>query len=393
MMPAPCPLLCYYRYSKGMTGGPRDVLDLLTRVDRDRFLPFFVTQRESPLTEAVRSLGVPVEVVPTPEILEADGGRGLRYGPRDRMACVRAVAAYSARIHEVIRRRGARAVWARSSRSVMLVGAAARASGAPLVWDIGMEPPRPSGLMRMILWYGLAAATRIVTQAACQPEQIFGPRVARRFAAKFHPITPGIDEQRAARLREATERGRGERRGGRVLCLASITPRKNQMMMLRALERVVRHHPALVVQFAGGVLDAAYRDRLLRFVRARGLEANVEFLGWRDDVPGLLSRADVLVLCSELEGTPQVVREAMFAGVPVVVTRIGGNEEAVDHGATGFLVPRDDDARLADHLVALLHDPELRGRIGRAAARTAQERFSIARWSETYNALLSSVAP
>jgi len=101
-------------------------------------------------------------------------------------------------------------------------------------------------------------------------------------------------------------------------------------------------------------------------------------LGRRDDVPALLSAADVFVLPSYREGMPRSIIEAMASGLPVVATDIRGCREEVADGETGFLVPVRDARALAAALNRLVDDPDLRDSMGRAGTRRAQALFDEA---------------
>lgn len=388
MSDGPLPFACYYGYSPELTGGPRTVLSFLARLDPARFRPVLLTHHESPLAQGARALGVPVELVPPPAVLDVRGGRGLRYGWRQRAASLRALAGYTRELRGVLRRHRVRGLWARNARSVLLAGMAARREGVPLVWDIGFEKPA-RGVMLGIHAFALLSAARVVTQAASQPAEVFGPRLARLFAGRFRPLSPGVEEGRAALLRQAA--ARGARTGRVVLCVGALHERKNQMMLLRALPALRARVPGAVLRLAGGEGDPAYARALHDFVRAHGLDGAVQFLGWREDVPALLADADVVALASRAEGVPHVLREALYAGLPVVGTPVGGVPDGVIEGETGFLVPVDDDAALADRLARLLSDPPLRAAMGARAARLAEERFSIARWGAAYQHLLEEV--
>jgi glycosyltransferase involved in cell wall biosynthesis len=103
----------------------------------------------------------------------------------------------------------------------------------------------------------------------------------------------------------------------------------------------------------------------------------VVFAGHRTDVPEILQALDIFVLPSNWEGLPNAVLEAMAAGLPVVATRVGGVPEVVVEGQTGILVPPRDPNALADALLTLLRDPNLRRRMGQAGRQRVQEYFSV----------------
>jgi len=115
------------------------------------------------------------------------------------------------------------------------------------------------------------------------------------------------------------------------------------------------------------VLDGVTHDANLR--------DRVSLLGRREDVPALLSAADVFVLPSHREGMPRSIIEAMASGLPVVATNIRGCREEVIDGQTGCLVPVKDMAALAAALRKLVLDPELRRKMGRAGLARAHALF------------------
>jgi D-inositol-3-phosphate glycosyltransferase len=94
-------------------------------------------------------------------------------------------------------------------------------------------------------------------------------------------------------------------------------------------------------------------------------------------LPSLYRQASIFVLPSNEEGLGIVILEAMASGLPVVSTRSGGPQTCVVEGATGYLAPVGDATALAQRMRLLLEDRALRERFGRAARRSAEERYSI----------------
>jgi glycosyltransferase involved in cell wall biosynthesis len=99
------------------------------------------------------------------------------------------------------------------------------------------------------------------------------------------------------------------------------------------------------------------------------------FLGWRSDVPSVLSAMDVFVLPSWREGVPRSAIEAAAMGKPLIVSDIPGCRQVVTDGLEGILVPPRDPEALASAILRLAKDPDLRSRMGAAARATAEERF------------------
>jgi glycosyltransferase involved in cell wall biosynthesis len=124
---------------------------------------------------------------------------------------------------------------------------------------------------------------------------------------------------------------------------------------------------------------------IARAIAEAGLGENVRLLGERSDIPLLLRASDIGVLApTRNEGFSNAVLESMAAGLPMAVTDIGGNAEAVIHEETGFVVPARDPAALAAAILRLAHDPDLRRSMGQRARRRAAEHFSLAASVEKY---------
>ncbi|MCU0983585.1 MAG: glycosyltransferase [Acetobacteraceae bacterium] len=179
-----------------------------------------------------------------------------------------------------------------------------------------------------------------------------------------------------------------------IACVANLIPYKGHVDLVEAFARA---RPALP---DGSVLLLIGRDdgmgvALTAQAEARAVIDHVRFLGERSDVADLLAAADMFVLASHEEGSPNAVIEAMAAGLATIVTDVGGSPEAV--AETGVVVPPRDPAALADALVRLGADAALRERLGAAAAARAAAEFSreacIARYVALYDALREGRAP
>jgi glycosyltransferase involved in cell wall biosynthesis len=149
-----------------------------------------------------------------------------------------------------------------------------------------------------------------------------------------------------------------------VLALGRMVPIKRLDRLVEAVARLAPDVPSLHLFLVG---DGDERSALETLVRDRGLTGRVTFAGWSADAPAWYSAADVITLTSEREGTPLALIEAAASGRPVVAVDVGGVADVVRDGETGFVVPPDDTAALADRLAVLLRDPALRARMAAAA--------------------------
>ena len=131
--------------------------------------------------------------------------------------------------------------------------------------------------------------------------------------------------------------------------------------------------------------EGQLKDELRARVRGLGLQSQVHFTGHRDDVPELMTAADLFVLPSLFEGLPLVILEAMAAGLPVIGTRVCGISEAVIDEITGRLVKSGDARALAAAVSEALEQPDLAARWGKAGRNLFEQEFTAARMArETF---------
>jgi glycosyltransferase involved in cell wall biosynthesis len=125
--------------------------------------------------------------------------------------------------------------------------------------------------------------------------------------------------------------------------------------------------------------DGELHDELRRSPDASALEGRLTWTGFRRDIPAVCFASDVVVLCSDNEGTPVSLIEAAAAGVPTVSARVGGAATVVLDGETGILSADNGEEALSAAIRSLLEDPQLRARMGAAARVHALSAFSIDR--------------
>ncbi|NLS76191.1 MAG: glycosyltransferase, partial [Chloroflexi bacterium] len=126
-----------------------------------------------------------------------------------------------------------------------------------------------------------------------------------------------------------------------------------------------------------GESDRPYAEGLRQYVRERGLEGRVRFIG-AQTVPNMAAeyaRCAFVVLPSRQETASVVIQEAMAVGRPVVATRVGGAPYTIEDGRTGLLVDYGDERGLAEQMRRLLDDEAICRQMGAAARAVALRRF------------------
>ena len=171
-----------------------------------------------------------------------------------------------------------------------------------------------------------------------------------------------------------------------LIVVANLIPYKGHADLVTALGEIAGRLPRRWQLLCVG-RDEGYGDVLRSQAEGLGMRDNIHFLGQRSDVPQLLKAADIGILCSHQEGFSNAIIEGLAAGLPMVVSDVGGNAEAVTDGETGLVVPPHAPTALADAILALASDPDRRARMGAAAQADAQRRFSIETCVESYDRL------
>lgn len=158
-----------------------------------------------------------------------------------------------------------------------------------------------------------------------------------------------------------------------VLKVGRLTPAKNYPMLLRVAQRCKGNLPVQFVIAGHGELESELSDMAADL----GVDDIVHFLGLRTDTPQLMRSADVFCYTSWYEGFPNALLEAMTAGLPIITTDFGAEDELIENGRSGRIVPRDDDAAAFGVLQEYVNDSTLRREMGASAQAVAIEKFSM----------------
>jgi glycosyltransferase involved in cell wall biosynthesis len=173
-----------------------------------------------------------------------------------------------------------------------------------------------------------------------------------------------------------------------ISTLARISPQKKLEELLAALHQTGGRMPPYILRIAGGIERgcSAYAEELRRL--STGLP--VEWVGEQDDVSPFLQESDLFALIAEPAGCPNASLEAMAHGLAVVITDVGGAAEQVEDSVTGRLVPRGDTAALAEALIELASDTQMRYKCGAAGRRRIEAYFNQERMVADYRRVVFS---
>lgn len=154
--------------------------------------------------------------------------------------------------------------------------------------------------------------------------------------------------------------------------VARLDTPKAHWILIDAVKEVIKKHPVYLLVVGEG----PKYDALMQQVNDYGLSESVQFLGKRSDIPDLLNAMDAFCLSSIFEGLPNVIVEAMACELPVIASNIGGIPEAITHLENGYLVPAGHPDLLADAMIEIIENKNLRNKLKKNAVLTIQKHFS-----------------
>ena len=166
----------------------------------------------------------------------------------------------------------------------------------------------------------------------------------------------------------------------RIGIIGNIKHWKGQRVVLEALAMLTGKYPGIKCFVVGDTSpdSADYLEELISLISRRGIEENVVFTGYRQDIANILRSLDVVVHASITpEPFGRIIIEGMAMGKPVIATNIGGPREIIESGVTGMLVPPNDPAALAQALEQLFEDWPEALQMGKRAREHVKKHFSL----------------
>jgi glycosyltransferase involved in cell wall biosynthesis len=361
----------FVSHSSELNGAERMLLDTIRGLDRRKFSPILAVPCPGRLTEAGAGAGIECLVLPMKWTLTEP--TKVWKQPFSRLWNIRGTGAAA----RLIRCRGIGLV-VTNTAAVWTGAYAARRAGVPHVWFVHeiLDGERP--LLKDI--FGRKALVRRMTRLS---DRIVAnsEASARAFAGSGKAVVIGNGIavwSGPAPDMSALRSSLGIEPGAPVVgVVGKIYPGKGQMETVLAAGILRRARPGLRLLVVGAVDDARYHERIREAVGRLGLERNVLFLGYRDDLEGILGLLDVLVVASSVDSLGRIALEAMATGTPVVAAAKGGLPEVVRDGETGLLVESAEPGLLAAGIARLLDDPTLARRLGEGGRRFVAANYSL----------------
>jgi glycosyltransferase involved in cell wall biosynthesis len=373
-------------------GAEKVLLELLSRLDRSRFVPIVVlptdTRHINRLSPELQKLNIECCFIPL-GVLRRKYFK-LRKLPRFSVEVLAGVR----QLVRLIRKRNIALVHT-NTNTILASPVAARLTGVPHVWSIHELMVEPATVRNALHYMIPRLSTRVVTVSQAVRDHML--KDATKFADRFTFVRGAIDVEpflnAAGRARVRAEWGVKD---DEVLIgmVGRVTRWKGQSIFVQAAKLIAERYPQVKFAAVGGVFDTEkfYMDRFRAEAQESGLENKLTINDFRADMPDVFAAFDIFVLPSILpEPFGLVVIEAMASAKPVVATAPGGPSETVVNGETGFLVPPSDASAIARALEELLADPQKRASMGESGRFRAREVFALPRYVTEFEELYESV--
>jgi len=356
--------------AKPARGGAGCIIDLAARLDRQKFDSVMLFPCPGYLSERLSKMGVRTLFL----------GGSEKYSYQDIF-----------RVLGVVRGEKIDIVHANTIDS-FFAGLAAKLSGRRLISHIHEELHKT--------WRWKMVGAHLLRLADCSV--IDSRELAGRYAdlipeSKIKVIYNGVDTEKfkpdpVRRQKARKSLGLNDSETA-VLNVGYICPAKGHDHLLKAAAGIRKKHPEVRFIFAGDRVPEFpdFQRRLDEFVRQNDLEPVVTFLGMRQDVPELLSAADIFAHVSLKESFSIAILEAMASGKSIVATKVGGIAEQIEDGKSGLIVPPADSDALGTSLEKLLSMPEKAREFGENALRRVKEKFDIAIMVKNFEKLYGEI--
>jgi len=281
-----------------------------------------------------------------------------------------------------------------------LGGLAARVAGVPLVLETlhgdlftdyyGYFKTQAILMAERLL--GHLIMDKVIAISGGVKESILRSRIAS--ASKVEVIPLGLELEKfmtRPQLAGELRRELGIQEGNRLVGIVGrMVPIKGHRNFLQAASEVLRSCSNVRFVLVG---DGLLRREMEMECQLLGITEAVTFLGWRRDLDKIYADLDMVVMSSLNEGTPVSLIEAMAAGKAVVATRVGGVPDVVEDGKTGLLVPPKDPKALADAILRLLNDGDLRRSLGERARVSVFPKYDVSRLVQDMKDFYLNIVP
>jgi len=374
-----------------MGGAERSLLAIVAALDRSHFRACAALGSDGDLAEGLRSLHMPVAVIPMAPIARTRNPLRLLKAAIQLRTSARRIVRFAEQQNVAL-------LYANKNTVIFPTLAAARRLARPSLWHVRNRAARFGWIGSWVVRH--YSKLLFMSEALREPFDRAFPQLRHKFATLHEgiPLEPFAELDLSARRRIRTELG-VPLDAPLIGMIGRITPWKGQAEFVEAAAIVLKDCPDAYFLVVGDCIsspaealaDARYRDQVQAQRDALGLHDRVIFSGHREDVPALLAAMDVFVLPSIEEPYGLVLLEAMAAGVPTVATSAGGVPEIAEDHVHALLVLAGRPDELARGVIELLRAPDAARTMAKRAEAHVKDQLSHRAFMEKLQDILEAL--
>lgn len=339
-------------------GAERMLLHTIRLLPKDRFRCSLIAFKLDPDVALFRTLPCPHQILPLRRTYDWNAIVTAR------------------KIREFIRRNNVQIVHTMHETSDLWAGLVAKLSGVPIL----VSSRRDMGILRSAKhryayrWMNrffdhVLTVSEEVRRLCLAEDRIAEGRVTTLYNGLELPnVPPGTGQLRTLLALHPSSRI--------VVTVGHVRPIKGLDVLVESAALVVRDFPDAVFLVVGRTPNSDYYQAIKARIAQLGIQGNILFFGETEHIPAILSECDIFFLPSRSEGFSNALIEAMACGLPGVATRVGGNAEAIEEGASGYLFESEDSALAAQRILELLRNRDKATRMGARGREIVEQRFT-----------------
>jgi len=337
-------------------GGERHLIDLSISLDKSQFEPIALSFTDGPMIDTLKDNGIKTYIIPSLHAFDIS-----TWG----------------KVRKLIIKERIDLVHAHGTRAITNIFWAAKLTRKPLIYSIhgwSFHPDQSSKKRKVIeLIEKFLTNLADVNISVSRSNQIDG--ISRFKMPRSTVIYYGINQEFFNPNKEFIDI---RKEFGLphdftiVLFMVRMTLQKDPFTILRAFKLVTEKITNIVLLLVG---DGDLKDEAKSLAKELDISDHVKFINFRQDVPNFLHAADIYCLPSLWEGLPIGLLEAMFMKKAIIATPVDGTKEVITDRYNGILIPAQDPGKLANAIVELAQNNELRNELAENALKTVQETF------------------
>jgi glycosyltransferase involved in cell wall biosynthesis len=376
MSPAPSPIL-YLDHAPIWGGAEAVLVNLLRRLDQDRFYPLVATPADSFLAAPLKEHAI----VQRPVAFGQLNGAG-------RMLSLRLVQSVG-QVIQVARREHVALIHSNTVRTHIIGALAGALTGLPVIWTLH-DNTFPVQLYR---WLS-PIPKRIITVSRWLQNYYGAPKIHHKMSVIPNGLPPKDFSSQRSTIRE--ELGIPAE-ATLILNVGRLVEGKAPHLFIEAACAALRRTENSYFVLVGGVDEKEresqeYVAYLASMIENANVNGHIQLTGHRNDVHRFYAGADIFIYNAvQPEGLPTVILEAMQHKLPVIASAIGGAAEIVDDSVTGLLVAANDPCALQEAIFALIEDQAERTRLAMAGLNLVHSEYTLARQVERVQDLYTAV--